>query len=175
MIYFFLIIFAVLTRFVPHVSNAAAITAIAIFAAVYLPKKQAIALPLAARLVTDAILGFFAWPQMIAVYAAHLIGVVFGLWIKKSEGKQRWVKIIASGFGASLIFFAITNFAFLYPEPQYMHNWSGIVLSYTNGLPFLRGTLLGDMGYVAALFGVYEFAQYLIRRKDAIRSLAHES
>ncbi len=174
MIYILLIVFAILSRFVPHVSNAAAITALAIFAGVYLPKKQAIALPLAARLITDAVIGFFAWPQMIAVYGAHAIGVLFGLWIKKSQGNRKWLRVVASGFAASVIFFLITNFAFLYPEPQYMHNWGGIVLSYINGLPFLRGTIIGDVGYVVALFGAYEFATYLIARKQKTKILIHE-
>ncbi len=175
MIYILLIIFAIISRFVPHVTNAAAITALAIFAGAYLPKKQAIVLPLAARLVTDAVIGFFAWPQMIAVYAAHGIGMLFGLWIKKSQGSSKWFRVVASGFIASAIFFLITNFAFLYPEPQYMHNWSGIILSYTNGLPFLRGTIIGDVGYVVALFGAYELATYLITRRQTAKKLVHEN
>lgn len=166
MIYFLLIVFAIASRFIPHLSNAAAITALAIFAGSHLPKKQAIALPLVARLITDSIIGFFAWPQMLAVYGAHVVGVLFGLWIKDSKGLARWEKIVGSGFGAALVFFTITNFAFLYPEPQYMHNLSGVILSYTNGLPFLRGTLLGDIGYVTALFGAYEFATFLVKKKQ---------
>jgi hypothetical protein len=84
MLIYFIIILAVITRFIPHMPNAAPVTALAIFAAVYLPKKQAIGIPLVVRFVSDIFLGFFAWPQMLAVYAAHLVGVLFGLWVRKT-------------------------------------------------------------------------------------------
>jgi len=139
--------------------------------------------------------------MMIAVYASHLIGVLFGLWIRKAkdviprnslsansnetvipeaanssaggEGlsgihtagsqtrievtKKKWFRIIASSLGTSIIFFLVTNFAFLYSS--YPHDLSGIIQSYVNGLPFLRGTLMGDMFYSVALFGGYALAK----------------
>lgn len=153
----YLIIFlAIATRFIPHVPNFAPITALAIFAAVYLPKKQAIIIPLAVRFVSDIFLGFFAWPLMVAVYASHLVGVLFGLWIKKNKN-HRWLKIVGSSLAASVIFFLITNFAFLYSN--YTHDLTGIIQSYMNGLPFLRGTLMGDLFYSVALFGGYALAR----------------
>lgn len=160
-----IIILAIATRLVPHMANVAPITALAIFSAVYLPKKQAIAIPLIARFVSDIFLGFFAWPLMVAVYASHLVGVLFGLWIKQSQN-HRWVKIVGSSLGASIIFFLVTNFAFFYST--YTHNWSGIAQSYVNGLPFFRGTLLGDLGYTVALFGSYELVQYFRNRQKVV-------
>ena len=151
-IYFLVILVAAVSRFIPHVPNFAPITALAIFSAAYLPKKQAIVIPLAARFISDLFIGFFAWPLMLAVYAAHLLGVVFGFWLKK-QSSQSWLKIVAASFGASMLFFVITNFAFLYV--QYPHNWAGIIQAYAAGLPFLRGTLFGDMAYTALLFGAY--------------------
>ena len=105
---------------------------------------------------------------MVAVYASHLVGILFGLWIKDSrlrgnDSLLRWLKIVGSSLGASIIFFLVTNFAFLYSG--YEHNLSGIILAYTNGLPFFRGTLLGDLGYTAALFGAYQAVQFIIRAK----------
>lgn len=156
MLIYLIITLAILTRFIPHISNFAPITALAIFSAAYLPKKQAVVIPLAARFVSDLFLGFFAWQLMVAVYVSHLAGVLFGLWIKRDRS-NRWLKIIFSSLGASLVFFFITNFAFLYA--QYPHTWQGIIQAYANGLPFLRGTLLGDLSYTAVLFGVYGLAK----------------
>ncbi len=147
----------------PHLDNASAITAVAIFSGAFLPKKQAFIIPLAARLVTDLILGFFAWQIMLAVYCAHLAGILLGMWIKKTPlvSTQR-LKILLSAAAAPLIFFLTTNFAFLYPT--YPHNWNGILLAYTNGLPFLRGTIIGDVGYTLGLFGLFYFAQFLAKK-----------
>lgn len=162
---YFIILLAIITRFIPHTPNVAPVTALAIFAAVYLPKKQAIAIPLAVRFVSDIFLGFFSWPLMVAVYASHLAGVLFGIWIKRSKN-NRWIKILGSSIGASLLFFLVTNFAFLYSE--YPHNWTGIIAAYTNGLPFFRGTLLGDLGYTVALFGTYGAVRYFVNRKKEL-------
>lgn len=149
---------AIAARFVPHIPNAVPITAIAIFAGAYLPKKYALGLPFAVRLLSDVIIGFFSWPLMVAVYSAHLFGVLLGIWIKHSQGWQnRWLKIGSASLLAAVLFFLITNFAFLYEF--YPHNWVGIIASYTNGLPFLRGTLIGDVGYTVLLFGSYELAK----------------
>lgn len=160
---YFIIVLAVITRFVPHMPNFAPITALAIFSAVYLPKKQAIFIPLAARFVSDIFLGFFAWPLMVAVYASHLAGVLFGLWIKKSQN-YRWLKIVGSSLAASVIFFLVTNFAFFYST--YTHNLSGIMQAYANGLPFFRGTVMGDFSYTVALFGAYELVKAFARAKN---------
>jgi uncharacterized protein DUF6580 len=156
MFVYFIILFAILTRFIPHIPNFVPITALAIFAAAYLPKKQAIAIPLLARFVSDIFLGFFGWKLMLAVYASHLVGVLLGLWIKNSKGSTRWLKIGTSGLLASVLFFLVTNFALFYDPSQYAHSFQGIILAYINGLPFLRGTLLADIGYTFALFGSYE-------------------
>jgi len=82
---YFIISLAVISRFIPHLANFAPITALAIFSAAYLPWKKSLAITLAARLISDVFLGFFAWPLILAVYASHLIGILLGLWIKQSQ------------------------------------------------------------------------------------------
>lgn len=209
MLIYLVIILAVVSRFIPHIPNFAPITALAIFAAVYLPWKKAAGIILAARLISDIFIGFVSWPMMVAIYASHGVGILLGLWIKRGmaviptepdvlEGerrnplhkdtrykildtidkgsldspsdafrvardgsKKRWLKVIVSSLAASAIFFLVTNFAFLYSN--YPHNFSGILESYINGLPFLRGTLMGDMFYSVALFGGYELANFFVK------------
>ncbi len=163
MLIYIVIISAVITRFIPHMPNLAPITALAIFSGAYLPKKQAVGITLAARFISDVFLGFFSWPLMAAVYASHLVGVLFGFWIKKNEN-HRWTKIFTSSLGVSLIFFLVTNFAFFYGT--YDHNLTGIIAAYTNGLPFFRGTLLGDLGYTSVLFGSFEFVKWFLSQRS---------
>ena len=169
---YLIILLAIISRFIPHIPNFAPITAIAIFSAAHLNWKKAAGITFAARFVSDVFLCFFFWPLMVAVYLSHLAGVGLGLWIKKSKMDSRlrgndkikqWTKIIGSSLIASAIFFLVTNFALLYSN--YPHNFSGIVQAYINGLPFLRGTLIGDMFYSVALFGMYELAQYYANKR----------
>lgn len=163
-----IIILAALTRFIPHLENAAPITALAIFGAIYLPARQGLAIPLAARLISDLVLGFFPFQQMIAVYISHLAGFALGLWAK-SSGAKRWAlagKAVFAALISSMVFFLVTNFAWLYPASQYSHDLSGILLAYYNGLPFLRGTLVGDVGYTVGIIVVYETFLYFQKRKQ---------
>ncbi|HVY68208.1 MAG TPA: DUF6580 family putative transport protein [Patescibacteria group bacterium] len=155
---YLIVLLAAAVRFVPHLPNAAPLTALAIFAGANLPKKQAIAITLLARLISDVFLGFFAWPLMLAVYACHLAGVLLGMWISRGEGR-RWLRIFSAPLFSSGLFFLVTNFAFLYGS--YPHNLAGIAQAYLNGLPFFRGTLLGDFGYTISLFGIYQFFCYV--------------
>jgi hypothetical protein len=163
MLIYLIIILAVIARFIPHMPNAAPITALAIFSAANLGWKKSVALTLAVRFISDLFLGFFAWPLMVAVYASHLAGILFGLWIKKN-GNLRWAKIISSSLFSSALFFMVTNFAFFYGS--YGHNLSGIMAAYANGLPFFRGTMLGDLGYTVSLFAGYEFVVWLVAQKS---------
>lgn len=163
---YLIIALAVATRFIPHMPNMVPVTALAIFSAVYLPKKQAIAVSLLVRLISDAIIGFFSWPLMLAVYGSHLFGVLVGWWIKNSEsrGAVRWVKVFLSGFLSAGVFYLVTNLVVLYPG-MYPQNIEGQLASYVNALPFLRGTLIADVGYTLALFGSYEFAIYISKQE----------
>ncbi len=160
--------------------NFAPITALAIFTAAYMPWKKAAGLTLVVRLISDIFLGFFSWPMMLAVYASHLAGIVFGVWIKNSSrpplcqrggvkeklyspslpkrglGGVNFSKVFVSSLGSSIIFFLVTNFAFLYSN--YPHTLAGILQAYINGLPFLRGTMFGDLVYSFAFFGAYALA-----------------
>lgn len=164
---YLIILFAVLTRFIPHMPNLAPVTALAIFGAVYLPKKQALVIPLAVRVISDIFLGFFSWPLMVAVYASHLVGFGLGLWVKKSstDFSGRFAKLFGSAVVSALVFFLVTNFAFFYAPQEYAHNLSGVLLAYYNGLPFLRGTLVGDTAYTLALAVAFEGATYLAGKK----------
>lgn len=166
-LYIIIVLAAVATRFIPHLWNFAPVTAIAIFAAIYLPKKQAVALPLAIRFVSDVIIGFFSWPLMIAVYLSHLFGVAMGLWIRRNKSVGR---VIVAPIISAIVFFLVTNFAWFYAG--YPNDFTGIMLAYTNGLPFLRGTLLGDVFYTLALVGSYEFV-LKFKAESLVRKLKH--
>ncbi len=196
MIIYFIIILAITTRFIPHMPNFAPITALAIFSAANMDWKKSAALTLAVRFISDLFLGLFSWPLMAAVYACHLAGVLLGVVIKNTtssipstseeslnlsyilgkgiphsvrDGTQKWLKIVGSSLFASILFFLVTNFAFFYST--YSHDFSGIMQAYVNGLPFFRGTLLGDLSYTVALFGAYDLAKAAVYLKAKTKLL----
>lgn len=169
-LFIFIILLAAGSRLIPHMPNLAPIAAVAIFGAIYLPKKQAIVVTFGSRIISDAILGFFGWQMMIAVYLAHGVSLGLGLLVKRfaTGAISRVGLATVAGLFSAAAFFLITNFAFLYQG--YPHNFGGIILSYTNGLPFLRGTLLGDVGYTMALVGGFEAVRWVYSRYQSYKA-----
>ena len=51
---------AAVSRILPHPPNVAPITALALFSAVYLEKRYAFIIPIAAMLLSDYIIGFYS-------------------------------------------------------------------------------------------------------------------
>ena len=63
----------------------------------------------------------------------------------------------------SASFFLASNFAVWAAWDMYPHTFSGLMMSYTAGLPFLRGTVTSDLFFSAAFFGAPVFVQALSR------------
>lgn len=158
MLAYFFILFGAILRVIPHPANFAPIGAIALFGGVYLKRRDAIILPLAAMIISDFFIGFDSWQSRAVVYSSFVLAGLIGIWISKHKN-------LATIFGGtllgSILFYLITNFAFFYPTDMYSHNWSGIVASYINAIPFFKNTVLGDLFYVGILFGSFELAKYL--------------
>lgn len=154
----------VVSRYLPHLPNMSMVTALGIFAASVMPWRKALALVLAVRLVSDYFIGFFSWPLLVAVYSSHAFGVLLGWGLGKVKSdKLKWLGIGTAGLLSAAVFFFVTNFAFLYS--MYPNTWEGIFASYVNALPFLKGTLVGDVGYTVLFFGAYELFSYFLSHK----------
>jgi hypothetical protein len=164
-----IIVLAALSRFIPHPFNFTPIAAIALFGGAYFTNRwQAIVLPMAAMLLSDTILeittGYGFHSGMLIIYAAFTLVAVLGMNVLK---KVNPVRVVAASVASSLIFFLITNFAFLYPEAaipdptlgNYPHNLTGIIASYTAGIPFLKNQILGDLFFSGVLFGGFALLQ----------------
>jgi hypothetical protein len=65
------------------------------------------------------------------------------------------LRIGGTTVAAGLVFFLTTNCASWLYDPQYEKTALGLLQSYWNGLPFLRGTLTGDLTFAGVLFGLY--------------------
>ncbi len=151
---YFLILAAVVLRFLPHEPNFAPITALALFGGVYLAnKKFAILLPLVVILVSDYFIGFYYWPILLSVYTSFAISGILGLWLRKRKNISNTLGVTLL---ASVQFFLLTNFAVWAFGTLYPHTGAGLLSAFTNALPFFRGTLYGDLIYVGVFFSFYE-------------------
>jgi len=99
-----LILLGILGRLVPHPWNVTPITAMALFAGAYLPRRWGLLIPLAAVAISDLFLGWHATiPFTWGAFA--LIGAL-GWWVRRSPSVGR---IAAGTLTGSFLFFVITN------------------------------------------------------------------
>ncbi len=140
----------VVFRFLPHPPNVSPVAAISLFAgACFVDRRLAFAVPLAAMLISDAVLGFHA--TMAYVYGAFALTVMIGFWLRRHRGVT---PLAVATVGASLLFFAITNFGVWAAGLHgYAMNAQGLMQTYIAGIPFLQNSLLGNLFFVALLFG----------------------
>ena len=153
-----LVIAAAATRalplLLPNTWNFTAVGALAIFAGSQFNNKAfAFLIPLAAMALSDVFLGN---GFNLVVYTAFILMVACGVFIRNNVTATNVA--LASLVGA-ILFFLITNFAFLYP--WYPHNLQGIIQSYIAGLPYLRNMLVADVIYGTFLFGGF----YLLEKR----------
>lgn len=156
-----LIIFAVLSRLLPHPANFAPITALALFSGVYLPKKYAFVIPIFGMLISDYFIGFYGM-TMFFVYGSFFVSSLIGLWLKNHK---HLLNILGASLTSSIIFFLISNFGvWVDPFSSYTKDFSGLINTYIMAIPFFRGTLFGDLFYTGVLFGLYELGFYFSKK-----------
>lgn len=164
MLTYLLILLGTLARFLPHLPNFVPVTAIILFSGYRLRKRDAFLVPLATMLVSDYFLGGYYGVTMFYVYGSYLLIGLIGLFLRRHRG---FFPITLATVSSSLIFYIVTNFGvwanplFFYPRTM-----AGLIECYVAGLPFFRNTLLGDLFYSAAIFGLYEAAQRLNLKKS---------
>ncbi len=150
-----MILAAALTRLLTnqlHLWNFTPIAAMALFSGAHFSsKKYAFLIPLAAMLITDALLGFH--PGMWDVYATLLIITFIGFSLRNNV---RVVPVIAASLLSSLLFFTVTNFAVWLGSGFYPLTWQGLNSCFVAGIPFFGNTVAGDLFYCGVLFGGFE-------------------
>ena len=152
-----LIVFGILLRFIPHVPNFTPVAAIAIFAGVYLNKKQALIVPLLLMVLSDIFLGMhnvvlFTWGSFVLV-------TFLGIWAKN----HKTIKVIVStSVVSSVLFYVITNFG-VWAMGWYPQTAKGLLDCYILGLPFLRTFTVATLVYVVVFFGAYELIARRVR------------
>lgn len=163
-----MVLVTALTRLIPHEYNFSPIGAIALFGAAYLwNKKYALILPLLCLFVSDLLLqgkfltGMAEYPAFFSgtvwVYGSFLAIVGLGFYLFKNH-KVTTPKVIGGAIMAAVLFFLVTNFASWLTDHQYypVKNFQSLMYAYELGLPFFRGTLVGNLVWSGVLFGSFE-------------------
>ncbi len=146
----------VVARLLPHAPNFTPIAASAVFAgALFRSKSLALAVPLAAMLLSDLVLGSYDWPVMAVVYAAFMLPALLAMWGRRFRAPIVLAPVVLS---SSLLFFVTTNFAVWAFSGMYPADLDGLVRCYVAALPFLQNTVTGDIVWSTALFGTWWLA-----------------
>jgi hypothetical protein len=150
-------------RLVPHPPNFSPIDAMALFSGAYLGRRAvAFVAPLAALLVSDLVLGFYAgiWVQYLTVALVVLVG-----WLALSRVSV--LRVGAAAVASSALFFLITNFGVWATSGMYPPTVAGLAACYVAAIPFFQNTLAGDLFYSALLFGGFALVEHFVPRLRA--------
>jgi hypothetical protein len=169
-----MILAAALTRVVPHPWNFSPVEAMALFGGAYFASRGlAVAIPLAAMLLSDLILAvinggaywsYFAGASFWLVYTCIALSTIMAFAMR---GKVNGTRVLGYSLAGSVMFFLITNFGTWLGSSMYPQNAAGLMAAYAAGVPFFKGTLFGTLFYSALLFGGFAL---LRQRMPALRA-----
>ena len=152
-------------RLLPHPSNFEPIGALALFAGAHFGRKSwAFIIPLAALLLSDAVIGFHS--QMPVIYGAFALIVCMGFTLRH---RRTIVPVMGMAFAASVLFFVVSNLGVWALDSMYPKTFAGLVTCYVAAIPFFGNTLASSLFYTAVLFGSFALAE----RKISIFAPAH--
>jgi hypothetical protein len=146
-----LIVFAALSRLLPHPPNFTPVEAIGLFAGAWLADRRlAFIVPLAAMALSDVIIGLHS--GMAVIYGLIAFNVWLGLRLGPNPGALR---IGGYGLLAATVFFLVSNFATWASGGGlgYTRDLAGLTACYTAAIPFFQYTLAGMAVYATLLFG----------------------
>jgi hypothetical protein len=157
------ILVAASLRLLPHPPNFTPIGAMALFGGAYFGKRAlAFAAPLAALLLSDAILGFHS--GIPYVYGSVALVVLIGWAVAK---RKTPLTIAGAAVASSVLFFLVTNFGTWATGELYPPTFAGLAACFVAAIPFFQNTLAGDLFFSGLLFGGFALLE---RRIPTLRA-----
>ena len=163
-----IIFLAAFSRLIPHLPNFSPLGAIGLFGAAYFSKKwQALFLPIAATWLSDLFINNVVYAQYYPKftwfyegfywqYGSYLLIALAGFLIFK---KVKTSTVLMGALASTTIFYLVSNLGCWIGSTVYAQNFSGLITCYAAGIPFIKGTLLGDLFYSGVLFGSFALMQ----------------
>ncbi|MFM8950576.1 MAG: DUF6580 family putative transport protein, partial [Bacteroidota bacterium] len=93
----------------------------------------------------------------VFVYGSFALVVTIGYLLRGREQRQT---IMVASLVSSILFFFVTNFGTWLMYDLYPKSGAGLVSCYIAGIPFFKGTVMGDLFYCLILFGSYALAKW---------------
>ena len=167
---YWLIVIAVLCRFVPHVHNFSPVYGALLFGGAHLRRRDAVWFSVALLAASDFVLnsmyhvsiGWLELVQMTAFASIALIGELLR--------RTTWRRLAGACVVSSLSFYLISNFGVWLGWNSYPHTWQGLVQCYVAAIPWYRQTLVSTFVYAGLFFGCYEIYAARQRSSDTAAS-----
>lgn len=139
----------------PHGSfHFTPVAAALLFFGAKMPRKQAwipVALFTAIDIMLNRAYGYGATTETLIVAGWYAAIVLFGSFALKTPSVLR---VGGAALTSSVSFFLVSNFSVWANWNMYPKSFDGLVACYVAALPFFRNTLISDLLFSAAFFGV---------------------
>jgi len=163
-LFYILIILAILSRLLPHPANFTPIGALGLFAGAYLTRQSAWLIPIAAMLISDFFIGLYHPVAMLFVYFGFIASAVIGRLILFHQ--RSIINLAGSALASAIIFFILSNLGVWFSGTLYPMNLTGLSECYLMAIPFFGNTLISQFVYVLLLFGAAEIISDWISRRQ---------
>lgn len=164
-----LILIVAFSRLIPTMNNFSPLGALGLFGAAYFKRKSlAFIIPIAAIWLSDLLVNnilyasyypSFTWfyDGFYWQYGSYLLIALVGLLLFKKVNIGR---IAIGALAATVLFFFVSNFGAWISSPLYPKTLGGLATCLAAGIPFIKGTLLGNLIYSGVLFGSFTILQH---------------
>jgi len=144
-------------------SNFSPIGAVVLLGAAYFARTNtALLVPLGLMWIVDLYLNnvvyaeYFDSFQLLGVPAVYISLVLIILIARYMLKRVNLLNVVGASLMGAVIFYLITNFGSWLADPIYPKNLGGLMQSYQAGIPFFRGTILGNLFFTTLLFFAFE-------------------
>ena len=156
-------------NFLPHAWHFTPVAASLLFLGARGSRRQ-MWVPVALLAAADVVLNRFiyAYPvswDLLVTWAWYGAIVWLGTNLREKAGFWR---IVGAAACSSVSFFLISNLAVWAAWEMYPRTFSGLMACYAAGLPFFRGTAVGDLFFSLAMFGTPVLLRVLWERSQRL-------
>jgi hypothetical protein len=169
---YLVIVFAVLSRFVPHVWNFSPVYGALLFGGAHLKKRDSVWLPVLLLGASDIVLTKFiyhlnvGWDELFQLAAFASIAMT-GWMLRKN---LRAARLVFACLAAPILFYLISDFGVWLGFHTYPPTWSGLLACYVAAMPFQGRITASTFLFAGIFFGARQL--YAARVQRSVRLVA---